>query len=158
MAQVNWRGHRENHALRRDVDAIAKMVRSDWVSRFFGARGLFIRGVPISSALRLLAGVKMGAIDTRNEAFFQHRDSGKMGTQHNLILARIKASNAKFGPHDFSLREIAAITGLDINAVSGRCHELKQSGELVEQKQRACKVTHRTITPLALAESIVVAA
>lgn len=45
----------------------------------------------------------MGSADTRNESFFRHRDSGKMGAQHTLILSRIKASNAKFGPHDFML-------------------------------------------------------
>lgn len=54
------------------------------------------------------------------------------------------------------LREIAAITGIEINAVSGRVHELKEMGQLAERKKRPCKVTHRTITPVALAESAAV--
>lgn len=94
----------------------------------------------------------MGSVSTRNESFHQHRDSGKLGTQHGQILARIKASNSKFGPHDFSLREIAAITRLEINAVSGRCSELKGMGLLEERSSRPCKVTGNKITPLALTE------
>jgi len=92
----------------------------------------------------------MSATDTRNESYFAHRDSGKLGAQHRLILDRMRASNAKFGPHDFSLREIAANTRLEINAVSGRVHELKDLGELVECRKRPCRVTGRMVTPVAL--------
>lgn len=90
----------------------------------------------------------MSAVQTRNDAYFDHRDSGRMGAQQQLILNRIAASNAKYGPHDFSLREIAALTGLDINAVSGRCNDLKKAGLLVESEKRSCRVTGRTITPV----------
>lgn len=96
----------------------------------------------------------MSALETRNEAYFEHRDSGKLTAQQQKIVDRIKASNAKYGPHDFSLQELSANTGLPINVVSGRVHELKERGVLVECMKRKCKVTKKTITPIALAGTV----
>lgn len=90
----------------------------------------------------------MSATQTRNRAYFALRDSTKLGEQQNRIMRAIDASNNRYGIHDHSLREIAALTGLEINAVSGRVNELKKAGLLVEAAQRRCKVTGRTVTPL----------
>ena len=87
---------------------------------------------------------------TSLSAYREIQSSGKLGTQQQLILERIRASNAKYGEHDFSLQEIAAITKLPINAVSGRVNDLKKAGMLVESNKRACKVTGRTIVAVRL--------
>lgn len=90
----------------------------------------------------------MTATATRDESFFSHRDSGRLGAQQQQIMDRIGSSNIRHGRHDFSLREIAAITGMEINAVSGRVNELKRIGLLVEAVPRKCRVSGRTITPV----------
>lgn len=92
----------------------------------------------------------MSAVQTRNDAYFAHRDSGRLNKQQQKIMDRIAASNRKYGPHNFSLREIAAITELDINVVSGRVNELKNlvPPRLVEDLKRPCRVTGSTITPV----------
>lgn len=90
----------------------------------------------------------MSAVQTRNANYFDHRDSGRLNNQQQVIMDRIAASNRQHGPHNFSLREISKITGLDINVVSGRVHELKDLGRLVEDAKRPCRVTGKTITPV----------
>lgn len=92
------------------------------------------------------------AIQTRNANYFAHRDGGRLSTQQQTIMDRIAASNRQHGPHNFSLREIAAITGLEINAVSGRVNELKGVGLLVEDTPRACRVSGNKITPVKVPE------
>lgn len=93
------------------------------------------------------------AVDTRNQAFFQHRNSGKLGEQQKRIMRAIHESNARHGKHDHSLREICALTGLPVNAVSGRVNELKRDPHnlLKEAEPRACRVTGRRITPVIVA-------
>ena len=92
----------------------------------------------------------MSATDTRNQAFFMHRDIGNLTKQQQKIMAAISLTNSVYGLHDYSLREIALLTGLEINAVSGRVNELKnmKSPLLIEAKPRKCRVTGRTVTPL----------
>ena len=90
----------------------------------------------------------MTAIQTRNANYFDHRDSGRLTNQQRVIMDRIAASNRQHGEHNFSLKEISAITGFEINVVSGRVHELKDLGLLVEDLKRPCRVTGKTITPV----------
>ena len=47
-----------------------------------------------------------------------------------------------------SLREIQGFTGIDINAVSGRCNELKKDNKLFEYPRRKCTITGRLVVPL----------
>ena len=47
-----------------------------------------------------------------------------------------------------SLREIEQITGIDINAVSGRVNDLKKGGHLKTIEKRKCTVTNRLISPV----------
>jgi hypothetical protein len=53
---------------------------------------------------------------------------------------------------NWSLQEIVILTGLPINAVSGRVNELKNEASryLVEAPKRRCSVTGRLVTPVAL--------
>lgn len=93
------------------------------------------------------------ATQTRNQAFFQHRNSGKLGEQQKRIMRAIHESNARHGKHDHSLREICALTGLPVNAVSGRVNELKKEPHklLKEAPQRNCRVTGHRVTPVIVA-------
>jgi DNA-binding MarR family transcriptional regulator len=84
------------------------------------------------------------AIQTRNESFFRHRDSGALNAQQTKIMLAIHAHPGR----DWSLRELGRATGLEINAVSGRCTELKAIGYLDECPPRSCSVSGRTITPV----------
>ena len=47
-----------------------------------------------------------------------------------------------------SLREISALTGYEINAVSGRVNTLKKEGRVLEGTRRKCFITNRLITPV----------
>lgn len=52
-------------------------------------------------------------------------------------------------PADYSLQELAKLTGLPINVVSGRVNELREEvGQLERAPARACKITGRTIRPV----------
>ena len=86
------------------------------------------------------------AIATRNENFFRHRDSGALGAQQTTVMLAVHALPQR----NWSLRELAKATGLEINAVSGRVNELKsmQPPYLEECPPRSCSVSGRTITPV----------
>jgi len=47
-----------------------------------------------------------------------------------------------------SLREIQKETGYDINAISGRCAELKKDNKIFEFPKRKCSITGRLVTPV----------
>lgn len=77
-------------------------------------------------------------------AYQDMRDTGRLGKQQQTILGKVQAGR------DYSLRELAALSGLEINAVSGRVNDLKKLNLLVEGEKRACTVTGKTITPVKL--------
>lgn len=81
---------------------------------------------------------------TSREAYHSIQDSGQVGAQACFILSRLNSTR------DYSLQEISKITGLPINAVSGRCNDLKKAGLLVESDKRPCSITGRTVHPVAL--------
>ncbi len=84
------------------------------------------------------------ATQTRNAAFFAHRDSGALGAQQTTVMLAVHAQPQR----NWSLRELAKATGYEINAVSGRVNELKTLGYLEECPPRSCSVSGRTITPV----------
>lgn len=47
-----------------------------------------------------------------------------------------------------SLKEISKKTGIEINAVSGRVHELKNKGVLEVLEKRKCTITGRLVSPV----------
>jgi hypothetical protein len=51
---------------------------------------------------------------------------------------------------DYSLQELVALTGLPVNVVSARCHELRKAGRLELADKRQCDVTGRTVAPVKL--------
>ena len=78
-------------------------------------------------------------------AYDEIKEQGTIGDQERRIIHALAVGK------DYSLQEISKITGISINAVSGRCNGLKKKRWLVERDKRRCKVTGRTIRPLSLA-------
>ena len=80
---------------------------------------------------------------TSRESYDKIKESGAKYTQERKILCCVAGS-----PDPMSLREIAHITGFDINAVSGRVNSLKQKRLLFESSKRPYSITKRTIIPV----------
>jgi hypothetical protein len=84
----------------------------------------------------------MSVAFTSIDAYKEHKAQGKVGTQAQHILDFIV-----FGK-DYSRREIAGLTGLELSSVCGRVNELLEIGALKEVMPRKCKVTGKTIKPV----------
>ena len=81
--------------------------------------------------------------NTSIHAYYDHLSSGKLGDQGRQIMLALHQHN-----RDWSLQEISQLTGIAINAVSGRVNGLKAKGYLIECPKRKCSVTGRTVTPV----------
>ena len=77
-------------------------------------------------------------------AYNELKGSGKELTQKQRILQLINEEN-----RPLSRKEISAITGLEINAISGRVNTLLKEGKIKEVDKRKCKISNKTITPVA---------
>lgn len=80
--------------------------------------------------------------DTSLEAYFEMHCRGRVQTQAYKILKALEKGR------DYSLSEIEKLTGIRINAVSGRANDLKTLGYLKEGERRKCRVTGYEITPV----------
>jgi len=69
--------------------------------------------------------------------------SGKQPTQKQIILNALRKNKKPM-----SLQEICDRTNFQINAVSGRVWDLKESNQVVEARTRKCSITRKTITPV----------
>lgn len=78
------------------------------------------------------------------DAYDQLRASGALTGQQHTIMVALHLASGK----DWTLQEICRLTGLAINATSGRCNELKAKGYLEECERRPCSVTKRRVVPL----------
>ena len=85
----------------------------------------------------------MSISTTSINAYTDIKNDGTTATQKNIILDALDDA-AK----PLSAREIKELTGLEINAVSGRINDLKKDGLLVEAEKRKCSITHRLVTPV----------
>tara|TARA_R110000823_G_C15548851_1_gene459072 strand:+ start:152 stop:487 length:336 start_codon:yes stop_codon:yes gene_type:complete len=65
---------------------------------------------------------------------------------YNIVLDHGKAQWAK--NNGMSLKEISKITGIEINAVSGRVNELKKENRLETINKRKCQITGSLISPV----------
>lgn len=86
----------------------------------------------------------MGCRETSLAAYDDLRDSGKVGKQAQTILNHLQPGG------NYSLQEICRLTGLPINAVSGRVNDLKKIGLLAETDKRFCSITGRLVQPVKL--------
>ena len=80
---------------------------------------------------------------TSKIAYAQLKDSGGKQTQEQRIVEILRDKGMSM-----SLREISALTGYEINAVSGRVNTLKKEGRVLEGTRRKCFITNRLITPV----------
>ncbi|MEN7529261.1 hypothetical protein [Cupriavidus sp. DL-D2] len=72
------------------------------------------------------------------------KKDGTVSTRQRQIMAVIEPY-----PADYSLQELCELTGLPVNIVSGRVHELREKlGELQHGPSRTCRITGRTIRPV----------
>ena len=81
--------------------------------------------------------------ETSKIAYDQLKDSGGKQTQEQRIVEILRDKGMSM-----SLREISALTGYEINAVSGRVNTLKKEGRVLEGTRRKCFITNRLITPV----------
>lgn len=80
-------------------------------------------------------------------AYEQLSITGKLGAQQKTILSVVRPGV------DYSLQELCRLTGLQINAVSGRVYDLKKLKLLSIGETRPCSITGKTIHPVQLAEA-----
>ena len=85
----------------------------------------------------------MNISTTSIEAYNDINSDGTSATQKNIILDALDEVGKPL-----SAREIMELTGLEINAVSGRINDLKKDGLLVEAERRKCSITDRLVTPV----------
>lgn len=86
----------------------------------------------------------MSVRESSISAYHDLRDTGKLGKQAQIILCAMKAGR------DYSLQELSRLTGIAINAVSGRCNDMKKLGAIAEANARKCSITGRTVHPVCL--------
>ena len=79
---------------------------------------------------------------TSKEAYAELKEEGTLGKQEETILAAMKNG------WNYSLQEISQLTGIAINAVSGRVNGLKKKGFVLECDKRPCSITGKSITPV----------
>ena len=81
--------------------------------------------------------------ETSKISYAQLKDSGGKQTQEERIVEILREKQMSM-----SRREISALTGFEINAVSGRVNTLIKEGKVLEGTRRKCFVTKRLITPV----------
>jgi predicted HTH transcriptional regulator len=84
----------------------------------------------------------MSVRETSKEVYKDIKASGTINKQSQVILNAMKRNK------DYSLQELSKSTEIGINAISGRCNELKKAGLLEENPKRKCSLTNRTINPV----------
>lgn len=94
--------------------------------------------------------MRTAVAETSLRAYREIEADGTLGAQSKTIMLAIHSAWSPGA--DFTLQELCVLTGLKINAVSGRVNELKTRHPkyLVECKQRLCTITGRTVTPVSL--------
>lgn len=86
----------------------------------------------------------MSVTYTSKKAYRDLIEKGSVSRQKAVIL-RFMCSGA-----DYSLQELSRLSGVPINAVSGRVNEMKRSGRVIPAAKRKCSITNRLIMPVAL--------
>lgn len=86
--------------------------------------------------------------ETSRDAFTQIKNTGVMNKRQKQVMAVIQQGR------DYSLQELAKLSKLPINVVSGRVSELKNPplSRLEHGPKRKCSITQSTIQPVRLAD------
>lgn len=80
----------------------------------------------------------MAIAETSVIAYQDLKDSGALGNQQRLILAAVIPGCR------YTRSELADITGLPINVITGRVNELVKAGRLDDGAPRPCRITKHT--------------
>ena len=88
-------------------------------------------------------GLRMSVRDTSIKAYREQRDSGAMTRQRTRLLAAIPELQ------DFSRLELSELCGIRLSSVCSLVNRMIKDGALVERPTRPCKITGRTIHPVA---------
>lgn len=86
-----------------------------------------------------------GVRDTSIDALRYITERGITGTQERRITSIVAAAG-----RDLTRREIEHLTGIAINAVSGRVNTLVKLGHLAELPKRKCGVSGRSAHPVTI--------
>jgi hypothetical protein len=84
----------------------------------------------------------MTVAQTSINAYKEHQATGKVGAQAQAILDFMQEGD------NYSRRELAVLTGLELSSICGRVNELLEVGLLVEGTKRKCMVTKKTVSPV----------
>lgn len=85
-----------------------------------------------------------GVRDTSRDAYRNAARSGELTRQQGEILALVTSGRRA----DWTRKEISEASGIPINAVTGRVHELMEKDRLEELERRACTITGEQAHPL----------
>ena len=77
-----------------------------------------------------------GSRDTSRDALAEHRSSGKLGAQQQVVFAALTK-----GGQAFTRAELAVRTGIRLSAICGRVSELLALQVIKEGPRRQCSVT-----------------
>lgn len=86
----------------------------------------------------------MTATATSRKAYHEIESEGRISRQMQTILAVMRPGS------DYSLQELSRLSGVQINAVSGRINAMKSIGAVVVTAPRKCTITGRTVMPVSL--------
>ena len=81
---------------------------------------------------------------TSIQNYHEHRNSGRLGTQAQLILDFL----ARHPNQNWSRAELAEALSLRLSSVCGRVNELIEAKRLTARPERKCGITGKTITPV----------
>ena len=87
----------------------------------------------------------MSVKTTSKIAYKDINESGVSKNQKDTIYDIVNNNNTGKG---MSLKEISALSGIEINAVSGRVNDLKKDNRLETTSKRKCNITNRLISPV----------
>ena len=100
--------------------------------------------------------LKQNAVTLTSQiAYSEINEDGTSLNQKEIIMNVIKIDSHTHSS-GLSLREIQKLTGLGINAVSGRVNDLKKEGLLETTKKRKCTITGRLIAPVIIKEEEII--
>jgi len=81
---------------------------------------------------------------TSRIAYLEHEAAGKLSEQQLAILDAMEPEQG------YSRSELVEITGIRLSSICGRVNEMLHVGILTVQPMRRCRVTNRTINPVAI--------
>ena len=88
--------------------------------------------------------MKTSVASTSIDTYRAIHSEGRLNNQQTQIMGAVQAGR------DYTLQDLSAALGMPINAVSGRCNELRTAKRLEHGKTRSCSITGRKVHPVKL--------